>query len=437
MGTTRSYACTTQTALTRLGSNVRRNSRVLLGMGARRATLVSLLLWRRVLQRLPRLQGGPQKPVSIAGAQLCPWNARRKLYQQVGNFVGSVVSPLLALIALHGMDQAITRVYPHARVIAYADDGVVLHEERQVLEHCQELLKTWLAEMGLSLNEAKSRISHTLEGDQPGFEFLGFDIRQYRVSKYQAGKGPGGHGRLGFKTLIKPAKVKGQAHLAALGRIIKRGKALPQGPLIRQLNPIIRGWANYYRVGVSYAVYERLDHLTWSKLRHWARWRHPRKSTAWAIRRYWHRVGTRLTFATSATDPDAVHLLAHSEVPITRHVKVQGNRSPYDGDWVYWSTRQGRHPNVGARLARLLKQQHGRCRRCGRFFQHDDRIEADHINGNHRDSRSVNLQALHGHCHNAKTREHGDYLPPRLRGKHQNTEERREAKVTRAVLEQR
>src|SRR5262249_14491007 len=96
MGTTRSYPCTTQTALTRLGSNVRHTSRVLLGMGARRATLVSLLLWRRVLQRLPRLQGGPQKPVSIAGAQLCPWNARRKLYQQVGNFVGSVISPDLA-----------------------------------------------------------------------------------------------------------------------------------------------------------------------------------------------------------------------------------------------------------------------------------------------------------------------------------------------------
>jgi len=350
---------------------------------------------------------------------------------------GGSCSPLLALIALHGMDKAITRVSPHARVIAYADDGVVLHDERQVLEHCQALLKTWLAKMGLSLHEAKSRIYHTFEGDQPGCEFLGCDIRQYRVSTYQAGKGPGGHGRLGFTTLITPAKVKVQDHLAALGRIIKRGKALPQGQLIRQRNPTIRGWANDYRVGVSHAVDERLDHLTWIKLRHWARWRHPRQSTAWAIRRSWHRFGTRLTFATSATDPDAVHLLAHSEVPMTRHVKVQGNRSPSDGDWVDWSMRQGRHPNVGARLARLLKQQHGRCRRYGLFFQHDDRIEVDHINGNHCDARSANLQALHGHCHDAKTREQGDYLPPGLRDKHQNTEEWREAKVTRAVLKQR
>src|SRR5215472_1862015 len=112
MGTTRSYACTTQTALTRLGSNVRRTSRVRLGVGARRATLVSLLLWRRVLERLPRLQGGPQKPVSIAGAQLCSWNARRKLYQHVGNFVGSVASPLLANMTLDGLEKLLREKYP-------------------------------------------------------------------------------------------------------------------------------------------------------------------------------------------------------------------------------------------------------------------------------------------------------------------------------------
>src|SRR5262245_36501473 len=169
---------------------------------------------------------------------------------------GGSCSPLLALIALQGMDEAITRVYPQARVIAYADDGVVLHEDRQVLEHCQELLRTRLAEMGLSLNEAKSSIRHTLEGNRPGLRFLGFDIRQYRVGKHQSGKGPGGHGRLGYKTLIKPATANVQDHLAELGRIIERGKALPQGQLIRQLNPTIRGWANYYRTGVSQAVYD-------------------------------------------------------------------------------------------------------------------------------------------------------------------------------------
>ena|SRR5437763_319339 len=85
--------------------------------------------------------------------------------------VPTPLSPLLALIALHGMDEAITHVYPRAWVIAYADDCVVLHEDRTVLEHCQHLLQTWLTGMGLTLNEATSHISHTLDGDQAGFEF--------------------------------------------------------------------------------------------------------------------------------------------------------------------------------------------------------------------------------------------------------------------------
>ena len=349
---------------------------------------------------------------------------------------GGSISPLLALIALHGMDEAITQVYPKARVIMYADDVVVLHEDRQVLEHCQQLLMGWLADIGLTLNEAKSHIYHTLEGDQPGFDWLGFNIRQYRVGKHQSGKRSNGQ-RLGFKTLIKPAKANMAAHLAELGRIIGRGKVLSQGALIHQLNPKIRGWANYYRTSVSQAAFDRLDFLTWEKLRRWAYRRHPRRSAGWVWKRYWHQLSTRVAFATSATDTDIVYLRTHSEMPITRHVKVRGNRSPYDGDWVYWSTRQGRHPDANPRLAKLLKTQRGRCRYCGLFFQHDDRIEVDHINGDRRNSRYANLQALHGHCHDAKTREQGDYLPPGMRDKHQHTEERRERKRSRAVLDQR
>jgi RNA-directed DNA polymerase len=350
---------------------------------------------------------------------------------------GGSCSPLLALIALHGMDKAITQVYPRARVIAYADDCVVLHEDRQVVEHSLQLLMTWLADIGLTLNLTKSCIRHTLDGDQPGFDFLGFNIRQYRVGKHQSGKRPRGQQRLGYKTLIKPAKANIKEHLAKLGRIIRRGKDLPQSVLIRQLNPTIRGWANYYRTGVSQASFKRLDFLTWHKLRSWAHRRHPQKSIAWVTRRYWRRLDSRLAFATSAMDQEVAHLHNHSEVAITRHIKVRGNRSPYDGDWVYWGTRQGRHPLVSTKLAKLLKKQSGRCRYCELFFQHDDRIEVDHISGDRRDSRYANLQALHGHCHHAKTRECGDHLPLGMRDKHRDTEERRDAKVSCVDLEQR
>jgi RNA-directed DNA polymerase len=121
---------------------------------------------------------------------------------------------------------------------------------------------------------------------------------------------------------------------------------------------------------------------------------------------------------------------------MTRHGKVRGNRSPSDGDRMYWSTRQGRHPNVSPRLAKFL-QQRGCCRSCGVFFQPEDPSEIDHISGDRHDSRSSHLQALHGHCHEAKPREQRDHLPRRMRAKHHDTEERGERQRSRPVLEQR
>jgi RNA-directed DNA polymerase len=350
---------------------------------------------------------------------------------------GGSASPLLALIALHGMDAAITQVYPEARVIAYADDAMVLHPDRSVLEHCQQLLMTWLADMGLTLNVTKTRIRHTLEGDQPGMDFLGFNIRQYRMGPHQSGKGPRGLQRLGYKTLITPAKANTKEHLAELGRIIRAGQNWPQAALIHKLNPKIRGWANYYRTWVSQATFSRLDQLTWVKLRHWARRRHPNTSAWWIQNRYWPRRNSRRVFATPTTRQGQAALASHSEVSSLWHAKVTGNRSPYDGDWIYWSTRRGRYPTVSPRLATLLKRQGGRCAYCGLFFQHEDQLEIDHISGDRRDPRHANLQALHGYCHDAKTREKGEYLPGGMRDRHQDTEERGEGKLSCPVLEQR
>src|SRR5215510_9756372 len=94
---------------------------------------------------------------------------------------------------------------------------------------------------------SKTRMSHTLEGDQPGIDVLDFHIRQYRVGKHQSGKGPRGSQRLGYATLITPAKVNVKAHRAELGRIIRQGQDWPQAAFIRKLNSKIQGWAHYYR----------------------------------------------------------------------------------------------------------------------------------------------------------------------------------------------
>jgi RNA-directed DNA polymerase len=157
----------------------------------------------------------------------------------------------------------------------------------------------------------------------------------------------------------------------------------------------------------------------------------------WVYNRYWPQGETGRAFATAATRHGQVSLTTHSAVPIVRHIKVPQNRSPYDGDWVYWSTRRGQYPTVSPRLAYLLKRQRGHCALCRLFFQHDDQLEIDHISGDHRDSRYANLQAIHGHCHDAKTRANGEYLPVGVRDKHQGTEERSARKRARSVLEQR
>jgi RNA-directed DNA polymerase len=306
-----------------------------------------------------------------------------------------------------------------------------------VLAHGPHLRITWLAAIGLTLNVAKTRIHHALEGDQPGMDFLGFHIRQYRVGTHQSDTGPRGYQRLGFKTLITPAKAHVTAHLAELGRMIRSGRAWPQAAVIRQLNPQSRGWANYDRTGVSPATFRRWDHLTWVKVRHWARRRHPNASAGGVYDRYWPRRESRRVFAPPATHQGPVSRTSHREVPSLWPAKVAGHRSPDDGDWGSWSTRRGRDPTVGPRLATRLQRQGGRCAYCGLCFQHADQREVDHSSGHRRDSRYHNLHALHGHCHDAKTREHGEYLPVGMRDKHEDTEERSARKRARSVLEQR
>ena len=84
------------------------------------------------------------------------------------------------------------------------------------------------------------------------------------------------------------------------------------------------------------------------------------------------------------------------------HINVKENRSPFDGDWTYWSTRRGKHPGLRPILAKLLRTQKGRCAHCKLNFTLEDVIEVHHIDLNHKNQKYNNLQALHGHCHDRK-----------------------------------
>ena len=341
-------------------------------------------------------------------------------FPEEGTPQGGVLSPLLANIALHGME---LRIKEYAATwkgskrdnkkslsfIRYADDFVIIHKDLNVIENCQRIIGEWLSEIGLELNEEKTQVNHTLnehKEKRPGFDFLGFNIRQYPVGKCHTGKNTNGE-PLGFKTIIKPSKEAFQKHYDKLAKVIDNHKAVSQQILIGKLNPIITGWTNYYKAVSSKETFSKMSYLIHQKIRRWADRKHPNKGKYWVSNKYWHTVGKDNWVFKCKVKDDEYALKKHPEVEIEYHTKVKGADSPYNGDSKYWATRMGKHPEVKPTVARLLKKQKGKCNHCNLTFQPEDIIETDHIvpqkAGGHK--YKDNLQLLHKHCHDVKTKD--------------------------------
>ncbi len=230
-------------------------------------------------------------------------------------------------------------------------DFVILHEDIKVVLQAKPVIQEWLNQVGLELKPEKTKIAHTLEeheGNNPGFDFLGFTIRQWKVKSTKQG----------YKTLIKPSSKSIKTHYRKLADICDSHKSATTKAIIAKLNPVLRGWANYYSTVVSKEVFSQIDHLLWKRLWRWANRRHPNKSTKWVKKEYFPRC--KLTRNWVLNDGDYI-LNQHSDVPIVRHIKVKGNKSPYDGDWTYWSNRIGKYPGVKKEVTTLLKRQKNKC----------------------------------------------------------------------------
>src|SRR6266436_6337313 len=189
---------------------------------------------------------------------------------------GGVASPLLANIALHGLEDVVKQAggpgthtvngkkFTHRTYcIRYADDFVVLHNTWEGIQRCKEAIQEWLKGMGLELKDAKTRFAHTLEekeecGGNVGFDFLGFTIRQYPVGKYVS--------RKQYVTIIKPSKESIERHYEELAATIERMRAATIDEVIRTLNLKIIGWSNYFKTQVSKKAFKRLDDQLWHKM---------------------------------------------------------------------------------------------------------------------------------------------------------------------------
>ena len=207
----------------------------------------------------------------------------------------TLFSPLLANIALHGMETAVRTAFTFKEkkpnFIRYADDFVVLHPTEEGVIKARAILETWLKDMGLELKPSKTRITQTLRKYQSttGFDFLGYTIRQFLVGKTHSGR-PGGMGKialLGFKTIIKPSKEAVKQHLAETRQIIKRNNSAKQEKLIKDLNPVIRGWTYYYRAVAASETFTSCEYALFHQLKAWAIRRHSHKNKHWIMGKYW------------------------------------------------------------------------------------------------------------------------------------------------------
>jgi RNA-directed DNA polymerase len=242
---------------------------------------------------------------------------------------GGIISPALANGALDGLERLLKEKYPKGRrpkslngerpcvnLIRYADDFVITGKSKELLEgEVKPLVEQFLRERGLELSPTKTVITHV----EKGFDFLGQNVRRY----------PNG------KLLIKPSKKNVKIFLGGIRRTIKAALGKSAADLISELNPKIRGWANYHRHVVSKRTFDRVDHEIFSSLWRWARRRHPKKGLRWLKQKYFERhQGRDWSFFGETCDDEGqsskTWLYRAVSTPIKRHVKVKGEANPYD-----------------------------------------------------------------------------------------------------------
>jgi len=316
---------------------------------------------------------------------------------QAGTPQGGIISPLLANMALDGLEALLHQHFPPRKgqkvhLVRFADDFIITAHDKALLENeVKSLVEDFLDTRGLRLSPNKTHLTHI----ETGFDFLGQTIRKFNG-----------------KLLIHPAKTSRQVFLKEIRHLIRTHPKITAGELIALLNPVIRGWANYHRHVVSKRIFVSLERQIFQALWRWARRRHPRKSAAWLHQKYfpaygrrqWHFSGHIRSDRQGKMQPIRLVPLAH--VPIQRHIKVRAQANPFDLHWeTYFEARleakmladlEGKQA-----LRTLWLAQKGICPLCGQKITQETGWHSHHrvwrVNGGS-DGLS-NRVLLHPTCH--------------------------------------
>ena len=231
---------------------------------------------------------------------------------------GGIISPILANLTLDGLERVVKpsrrRGGDKINFIRYADDFVVTGAKREILEQkVKPAVTAFLKKRGLELSEQKTVITHIKDG----FNFLGHTVRKYKN-----------------KLLTIPAKSKVKDLQRRIKEVIQSGLGLTQEQLIRKLNPLLRGWANYFRNAAANRTFNRVDTYLFQLLWKWARRRHPTKSATWKRRKYFSACGPLWNFSVKIRLAEGkshvLKLYRMARTRIERHIKVRKEANPYD-----------------------------------------------------------------------------------------------------------
>lgn len=304
---------------------------------------------------------------------------------EAGTPQGGIISPVLANLTLDGLERTLKSAFPRRaklNFIRYADDFIVTAVSKELLEtKVKPLIAEFLATRGLTLSETKTVITHAADG----FDFLGFRVRKFKDFLH-----------------VGPSPASTKRLYAKVSAMLRRLRTAKQGDVIRALNPIISGWANYHRTMMASRTFAVMDHRIFWALWRWARRRHPNKGARWVRRRYFRTSGKRQWVFTDG----ASTLMWLASFTKRRHIKIRSDANPYDpADEGYFDTvlqRRMLATLAGRRkLNWLWSRQQGVCRRCrGKITK----TTGWHIH--HRIWRSLggsnrmdNLELLHPTCH--------------------------------------
>lgn len=342
---------------------------------------------------------------------------------------GGTISPLLANIALHGLENHLSdfvaklpiKPHPDANrgatakrkaltVVRYADDFVLIHRNKEIMDLCIEETKRWLTHIGLQIQIQISEEKSKLRDGRNGFNFLGFQIIQ--VMKPRVGN---------YKVKIQPARKSQERILEKIRNIIQNHRSVSSYDLIAMLRPVIIGWANYYKYCECKNVFHKLTHLIFQKIRAWV-FRRDTRNGRLKVKGNYFPSGREYVFDGSRHQDNWIlvgqkkfkkgivkkNFLPHMVwVKSIKHVKVLDTQSPYSLD-IYWAMRSAKHSPYPLRIRTLLVRQKQSCPICKQKFTNADAEtwEVDHIIPRSQGGldRYNNLQLLHKECHIVKTR---------------------------------